>query len=101
MASFPLTDLSGHEVSRWVIEMLSEAEFEARLGHRLHPSESRASSQIPQKTGDGSRACTDGQMGNTLLNHTPDSVDFKAMGMTPSNVPVCLFSFESILTRIF
>lgn len=47
MASSPLTDLSGHEVSRWVIEMLSEAEFEARLGHRLHPSESRASSQIP------------------------------------------------------
>lgn len=49
MARSPLIDLSGHEVSRWVIEMLSEAEFEARLGHRLHPSESRAFSQIPSE----------------------------------------------------
>lgn len=49
MASSTLTDLSGHKVSRWVIEMLSEVEFEARLGHRLYPSEFRSPSQIPSE----------------------------------------------------
>lgn len=49
-ASSTLTDLSGHKLSRWVTQMPSEAEFQARLGDWPGTCSQIPSEEIKQAT---------------------------------------------------